>query len=146
MRWTRDETDLWCEQWARERRKYLGITELEPKDRIGRLSCTLGAVKEEGEGACQGTVTQRFPEHYTGTALLVNRAWKAMNQNWRPVLEVHYVYAGKGRVKAQAVGLSTPMYWRYLGFAKNYIHAFVTIGTDQQTEKITQTQNSHAQP
>jgi hypothetical protein len=120
----------------------LGLDELRPRDRIGRLSCTLGAVREEGEGASQGVVTQRFPEVYTGTALLVNQAWRAMNKNWRPVIEVHYCYDGKGRVKAQAVGLSTPMYWRYLSQAKNYIHAYVTIASGKSAMQFTQTQNT----
>lgn len=127
MRWPKDETDLWCQQWADQRRKMLGITALEPKDRLGKLNSTLGAVREEGEGASQGTVNQNFPEVYTGFALLVNRAWKDMNPNWRPVFEVHYVYVGPVKKKAHAAGVGVDNYWNHLTYAKNYVHAFVTI-------------------
>lgn len=144
-RWIKDEVDIWCEQWASQRRKMLGITELEPKERLGRLSSTLGSVKEEGEGASYSTASQAFPEVYTGLALLVNRAWKDMPVRWRPVIEVHYVYSGPIKQKSAAVGLVIRTYWDYMSFAKNYIHSFVTISTkypDEESKKVIRTQNS----
>lgn len=123
----------------------LGITELQPKERVGRLSSTLGSVKEEGEGASYGTNSQTFPEVYTGFALLVNRAWKDMPTKWRPVIEVHYVYSAPIKVKADAVHLVVRTYWDYMAFAKNYIHSFVMISTkypDEQIQKVIRTQNN----
>lgn len=146
-RWIKDEVDVWCEQWAAQRRKILGITELQPKERIGRLNSTLGSVKEEGEGASYTSATQSFPEVYTGLALLVNRAWHDMPPKWRPVINVHYVYAGPIKQKAAAVGLVVRTYWDYMSFAKNYIHSFVVISTkypDDEVQKVIRTQNTAA--
>jgi hypothetical protein len=136
MRWKKDEIDQWCEQWAHQRRKMLGLSPLEPKDRIGKLNSTLGAVREEGEGASQGTITQTFPEVYTGFALLVNRAWKEMNPPWRPVIEVHYVYGGPIKQKAHAIGIKVDNYWNHLNYAKNYIHSFVIVSTKYSSDRI----------
>lgn len=150
MRWRPDEVDGWCSQWASERRKIVGLAELQPTDRIGRLSGTLGAVREEGEGASQGITAQRFPEVYTGTALLVNRAWKEMEVGWRIVMEAHYVFLFdetgariKANTKAHRLNLTPAIYWKYVTFAKNFVHSFVILGTKYETI-ITERQNTLA--
>lgn len=148
-RWIKDEVDIWCEQWAAQRRKLLGVTVPEPKERLGRLSSTLGS-STLGAGANYSTATQAFPEVYTGFALLVNRAWKDMPKQWRPVIEVHYVYVPpyaemRIKQKAASVGLVVRTYWDYMSFAKNYIHSFVTISTkypDEESKKVIRTQNN----
>lgn len=73
-----------------------------------------------------------------------------MPKQWRPVIEVHYVYIPpyidwKIKQKAAAVNLVVRTYWDYMGFAKNYIHSFVTISTkypDDEIKKVIRTQNS----
>lgn len=153
MRWQKDEVDLWCEQWASQRRKILGISPLEPKDRVGKLTSTLGAVREEGEGASQGTSTQKFPEVYIGDALLVNLAWKSMESAWRHTMEAHYVYVHdhrgdriKARAKANALEISLPTYWKHITFSKNYVHSYVMIFTlrEQSAMKVMETQKTAA--
>lgn len=136
VRWAPDEVDLWCQTWARERRKLLGLAELEPADRVGKLSGTLGAVRDEREGASQGERLRTFPEVYTGFALLVNRAWHEMREPlWRDLIETHYVYHGKVSTKAIALHLAVSNYWKQLGYAKNYVHSFViVVGRYEQAE------------
>jgi hypothetical protein len=140
MRLQKDEIDLWCEQWANQRRKILGILELEPRDRIGKLKSTLGTIREERDGASQGTVMQNFPEVYTGFSLLVNRAWLEMTREWRPIVQAHYCCLFwddargepvriKVKEKAALLDIDLPCYWNYLKFAKNYVHSFVTVST-----------------
>lgn len=149
MRWHKDEVDLWCEQWASQRRKILGITELQPKERIGKLNSTLGSIKTDRDGASQGTVTQAFPEVYIGAdpnyPLLVNRAWREMKPQWREVIEAHYVYKGSIKQKAFLIEVTVANYWKHWTFAKNYIHGFVTVSTkysDEKTEVIVYTQKT----
>lgn len=150
MRWQKDEVDLWCEDWAKQRRRILGILELEPKERIGRLKSTLGTIREERDGASQGTAKQSFPEVYIGPApnfpLLVNRAWKEMRREWRPIIQVHYCclywdvdgerVRVKAKEKAALLDVELPLYWKYMTFAKNYIHGFVTISTKYESERV----------
>lgn len=102
-RWRPDQIDLWCEEWARERRKVLGLKlneRLMPFERIGRLNCTLGRVKEEAEGASHsgvrvgenGHVQRHWPEVYRGMAMEVHRAFAMMRAEWRTVMELHYCF------------------------------------------------------
>ena len=156
LRLQKDEIDGWCDQWAQQRRRILGIVELEPKDRIGRLKSTLGTIREERDGASQGTAMQSFPEVYTGFALLVNRAWLEMQRDWRPIVQAHYCclyWVGPSgeplrilaKEKAQLLDLDLPTYWNYLKFAKNYVHSFVTVITkysDNQNDARVYTQNT----
>lgn len=145
MRWQRDEVDMWIDEWAKQRRLMLGITELEPRDRLGKLRSTLGAVREERDGASQGVVSQSFPEVYTGTALLVHRAWSTMNRQWGAVINIHYVLRElKVKAKAEEVGIPVALYWKYLEFGKNFVHSFVMVSTqfEASDRKVMERQNS----
>jgi len=145
MRWKPDQIDLWLMDWALQRRQMLGLVPLEPKDRIGKLNSTLGAVKEDREGASQGAVERNFPEVYTGLTLLVHRAISEMDPQWSNVISTHFVYRAKpAKAKARQVGLDLSAYWKTLTFAKNYVHCFVTISTksDDEPNKVMETQAS----
>lgn len=90
-----DFIDHLCMDWATERRKIFGIIleeRLEPRERLGKLRCTLEAVREEGEGASYGVSSQNFPEVYTPANLIVHRAWVGMRPVWKEVMHVHYVW------------------------------------------------------
>jgi len=144
MRWQKDEVDQWCDQWAAQRRKMLGILDLEPRDRIGKLRSTLGAVREEGEGASQGAVTQSFPEVYVGIPLLVHRAWNLMERDWRQVINAQYVWREiPVKIKADEFGYSVRHYWNYLQYGKAFISGYVTQFSEQGSP-VMQTQNSLA--
>lgn len=142
MRWQKDIVDLWCADWASQRRRMIGLSELQPRERIGRLGSTLGTIRDEREGASQGAVSQSFPEVYLGRhgepnfPLLVNRAWQRMDKRWREIVEVHYVYTHmEGKVlrtkeKAGLLEISMRVYWDYLTFGKNFIESYVTCFTE----------------
>lgn len=140
MRWQKDIIDLWCADWASQRRRMIGISELQPRERVGRLGSTLGTIRDEREGASQGTVKQTFPEVYIGPPpnypLLVNRAWQRMDKRWREIIEAHYVYThSEGRPlqtkqKARMLEISMTLYWQYLTFGKNFIESYVMCFTE----------------
>jgi hypothetical protein len=135
MRWRPDEVDTWCEQWAKERRKALGIANLEPRDRLGALRCTLAAIKTDGDNGAYGTVSQQFPEVYLGTALLVNRALKEMNPRWRHIVDMHYTLKWvKASIKARELEVSTASYWQLLAQGKGFIHGFVMVHSENHLD------------
>lgn len=143
MRWEPDEIDRWLMQWATQRRQMDGTAPLEPRDRLGKLNSTLGAVREDAEGASQGTTKQNFPEVYTGTALLVHRAISEMDRGWAHVVSLHFVLRDKRvKEKAKMAQIDIAQYWKRLALAKNYVHAFVTICTkyEAKTAKVMETQ------
>lgn len=158
MRWLKDECDIWCEMWALQRRKILGLDAIEPRDRIGKLRSTLGSIKEERDGASQGTVAQRFPEVYIGPApnypLLVNRACKEMNRDWSEVIEAHYVLLFdqddtrlKVKQKAHYLEISVRTYFDRLTYGKNFVYSFVMCSTKYARDEIEEslrTQNTLA--
>jgi hypothetical protein len=135
MRWEPDEIDRWLMQWAIQRRQMEGLAPLEPKDRIGKLASTLGAVREEGEGASQGVTSQSFPEVYTGTALMVHRAISEMDRHWAHVISLHFVFRNiPVKRKAKEACTNVAAYWKTLALAKSYVHSFVTICTKYETK------------
>ena len=138
MRWKPDEIDQWCMDWADQRRQMLGITQLEPRDRIGKLTSTLGAVKEDREGASHRTPVRNFPEVYTGISLLVHRALSEMNPKWAAVISVNFVHRERtAKWKAREVGMDVSAFWKTLNFAKSYIHSFVTVSTKYKGKGVT---------
>jgi hypothetical protein len=94
-RWEPDSIDLLCVEWARQRRKALGIIlgrMIEPSERVGKMRSTLGAVREEGEGAAYSKESQSWPEVYRGDTLIVHRCWSVLPGAWRMVMHLHYVW------------------------------------------------------
>lgn len=116
-----DEVDVWCFEWAEQKRKQLDPSKIMPEDRLGRLNCTLGSIKEEREGASQGTTKQNFPEVYTGMAFEIFRAYHAMLKQHRDILDIHYVARGAPKNKARILNVSVGTYWNLLRDAKNFI-------------------------
>jgi len=130
-------------QWAQQRRQIEGSLALEPRDRVGKLNSTLGAVREDAEGASQGTTNQNFPEVYTGRSLLVHRAIREMDKRWAHVISLHFVVTDKPvKWKAKEAEMNVAAYWKTLAFAKNYVHSFVTICTkyEDKNAKVMETQ------
>lgn len=92
--------DLWGSGWAYTRRsiwqidKFLYGRELEPHEIVGPLNSTLGLIKEDREGAgSAGVPSQRWPEVYTKTSLIVHRAWYEMpEKEWMLIWDAHYVW------------------------------------------------------
>jgi hypothetical protein len=133
---TPDWADRLCMGWAEQRRKALGIvlpSKLEPRERLGKLTCTLGAVREEGEGASYSGKTQNWPEVYTGDSLLVHRCWSGMQRPWAEVMHVHYVWREihiKDRI--EAVKLDFTEYYKRLGLLKSHVEHYVNGDLEPQ--------------
>jgi hypothetical protein len=129
---------MWCSGWAQTRRKIHGIVEgamLEPSERLGKLACTLGRIKEEAEGAATaGLVNQNWPEVYVGLSLLVHRAWYTMpNQQWRLVMDAHYVWREiPVRLKAPVIPIAIRDFWNRLDLLKAYIAGYVQLNRDAE--------------
>lgn len=140
--WRPDQIDLWCREWANERRKIFGLSpvpdqkfDLKPQERLGKLYCTLGQIRDEAEGAAQkrqvnenGHYPQNFPEVYTGVPLEIHRAFKVMRGQWREVMDAHYVFRDeKPKKKAAMLGITEFEYWKRLGHLKIFIGGHLGI-------------------
>lgn len=143
-----DQIDLWCWDWARERRKVFGINLmlLEPRERIGKLNCTLGRLQDDKVGAGDGIkkvnqygyVEQNWPEVYVGVALDIHRGFGGMRYEWRGVMDAQYVWPRVPvREKLQALGIKNMEYWSRLSMLKVYLSGF--LGLDLN---FVQTKNS----
>lgn len=125
------EVDIWCLDWAKQRRLALGIVDgkmIEPRERLGKLRCTLAEVKAEGEAGhsdASGKVQQNWPEVYRGMALVVHRLLHGMPGMQRMVIHLHYVWReipiGDRLVEA---GITGTQYSAHLEAAQGFlIHA-----------------------
>lgn len=145
MRRQLDEIDLWCGGWAATRRmihgirladnpddpRYIGML---PEERIGKLRCTLGAVKEDREGAhSAGVVSQNWPEVYKGMSLVIHRCWLGMpSGTWKLVMDAHYVWREiPVKIKAPEIGIKVDAYWDQLNLLKAYLYGAVRNHPDK---------------
>jgi hypothetical protein len=129
MRRAPDWTDMLCIAWAEQRRKALGIIlpkMLEPYERVGKLTCTLGAVRDEGEGAAYSGKTQNWPEVYLGDTLLVHRCWCGMPRPWAEVMHVHYVWRELPiKSRADSLFLDFTEYYQRLTHLKVHVDNYI---------------------
>jgi hypothetical protein len=145
VRWKPDQIDVWCGDWGRERRKSLGISldkdvpwfeKLTPRERLGKLNCTLGQVKDDAEGASQGTVKQNFPEVYTGLVLDVHRGYSSMGGGWRLVMNAQYVWVSvPAKDKAEDMGLTVRRYFEQLDQLKAYLAGWLQVDPAETVRK-----------
>jgi hypothetical protein len=145
-RWRADQVDLWCAEWAVVRRQVLGIQldeRLEPRDRLGKLRCTLGALLEDKVGAGERTTRiglnghpdQNWPEVYTNNAREIQLAFERMRYEWRAILDAHYAWSMiPPKLKIEAMNISDDMYWKRLGFAKIFIAGFLRLDPETMTK------------
>lgn len=108
----RDWIDNLGEQWARQRRRVIGY--VSPKtsaEFIGSLASLSGRLQRDAEGACQGGVSQSYPEVYVGTPHHVNQVWQRMPLLRRDVWELAYVYEGPIKLRAAVVGISREQFY-----------------------------------
>jgi hypothetical protein len=155
MRWKPDEQDLWCGGWAATRRAIHGIgrhkpicpqaTEgsrepcicIEPKERIGKLKCTLGRIREDREGAASaGVSSHRWPEVYSGMSLLIHRAWYEMPERvWMLVMDGQYVWREiPVKVKAAEIGIKDHEWFDHLIALKGYLRGYVQLARRDSDE------------
>ncbi len=125
-----DEIDLAAIEWAKQRRMIFGVTigsKLEPHDRLGKLSCTLGSIREDGEGAGQGgTFQQNFPEVYLGIALDIHRAFQLMPGEQRIVMDLHYVWREIPMgLRLKEAGIEETKYLKTLAATKAFLRGYL---------------------
>ncbi len=123
-----DEVDHWLTDWARQRRIMLGIvldSKIDPRERLGKLRCTLASVRE-----CQipafGKAQQQWPEVYKGMALEVHRAYNTMPHVLRLAMDLHYVWREiPAPVKAREVRIPYTEYLANVNAAKGFIRGYI---------------------
>ena len=149
--------DILCKQWAVTRRKINGTIlgeKLEPKERLGKLNCVLGVIKDDAEGASQsrgvtdtGHYPQNFPEVYTGITLLVHRGFTSMCGEWRLVMNAHYVERERTvKQKAAEIGCSIDQYWDRLRMLKAYLSGYIGRQSVEDFEATKNTSELQAFP
>lgn len=127
-----DYIDTLCHyDWRPGRLQVLGLSlpeKLEPKERLGKLRCTLGSMKEEGEGAAYTTSSQNWPEFRNANGRLIQRAFLAMNEKRRMLMDARYVWNGIFPVKlrASAMGMSVSVFWVEVGQLKAFLDGFIS--------------------
>jgi hypothetical protein len=143
-----DEIDLWCQAWAKQRRLALGILDaklLEPRERLGQIRCTLGAVLVDKVGAGERTVRvnanghrdQNWPEVYTGKALDVHLACSLMPGVERLTVHLHYVwYEVPANEKCKLIPSSLARYWALLSNAKFFLNGYLAMGAKRPVAAV----------
>lgn len=137
-KWRPDQLDIWCADWARERRKIFGIesdkhgvVKLMPWERLGQLRCTLGQVKADHENA--GTPTGRgfnqiFPEVYLGLSLEIHCGFTTMCGEWRQVMDAQYVWFEIApKEKSDFIGITISEYYNVLRMLKAYLSGYLRL-------------------
>jgi hypothetical protein len=86
-----DEVDRFCDAWAYQWVSLFARDPIKASEYLGRQNCTLGSVKQMGDGAGAGTVVaQSFPEVFLGEGLIVSCLTKLMTEGEREILFRHY--------------------------------------------------------
>lgn len=127
-----DQIDTICHyDWRPGRLQILGITmpdRLEPKERLGKLRCTLGSIQDEKEGAGYTAVSQNWPEFRNANGLMVQRAFLAMPYKRRRLMDMRYTWNDLGfsiKMRAQELGISVPVFWVEVAMMKSFIDGFI---------------------
>jgi hypothetical protein len=135
-----DEVDVWGTKWAKQRRIMLGIKDeqkrMQPRERVGKIRCTLGQVKEEAVGAGERSIRmglnghrdQDWPEVYDEFTLLVHRAYLTLPGRLKRVMDLHFVWREvPARAKARDLKVSLAQYWILVGNMKSHIYGVVAV-------------------
>lgn len=123
-----DAIDLACEEWARCKRRMLGLDDTrKASEVIGPLRCTLGQRRDLHAGSkSEGRVEQHWPEVWDSeNALQIARAYRQMGDILRSVLDAHYVARGPVDIKADALAMSRARYFSTLNMAKAFVEGWL---------------------
>lgn len=93
----------------------------------GYANSLLGRIRDEGDGAAQGTISQHWPEVMWGDGLEVQRSLSGMHGNQHLVLHFHYVWDPDWNVtvmqKSDYMGIKRTEYFQLLENAETWVHA-----------------------
>lgn len=123
-----DSTDLACREWARDKRRMLGLDEtLTAREYLGAIRCTLGQRRDLHAGSrSDGKVVQQFPEVWSSAeAQRVSMAFSRLRVELRDVLLVHYVARAPIGLKVEALNVSSRTYWSRLAQARNAVEPWL---------------------
>ena len=126
----RDQIDLVCEEWARQRRQLLGLREPAlASEYLGAVRSTLGG-KRGVSARSVGRVDQFFPEVYPrGDATVVNVAFHRMAPSLQEIMDVHYAIERPRdkKLRAELMGISRNVYWDRVSRAKCFVDGALSI-------------------
>lgn len=130
-----------CRLWGRQKRRVW-----EGKDWHGNIDgyaqSLLGRIREEREGAGQGTPTQRWPEVFWGAGLDVQRALVGMPELPLTCLILHYVWNPDWGItaakKAAIASVSVRSFWEELKKAEFWLYARLDCAHTQVREITTE--------
>lgn len=143
-KWRQDDIDVLAYAWARQRKIIFGITpgkRLEPRDRLGKLRCTLGQLQDEAVSAGErstrtgenGHPLQNWPEVYVGMALELHRARQRMTGVQQLVMDLHYVWCRVPIVrKCREHKLTNAEYWTAVRGLKDAIRKYLGVPTENE--------------
>lgn len=134
-----DPIDQLCRSWGRERRKTLGLDELDferngikcygvgapASEYLGAIRSTLGQRRDLPAFSSSGKIQQQFPEVYTGEVLLVHRAYRVMPFDLRRVMDAHYVAYAPPADKAAMLCMSLKRYFEAVNQARRYVEGWI---------------------
>lgn len=120
--WVRDA----CRTWGAQKRRIWSGTDWHGNI-DGYAQSLLGRIREEREGAGQGTPSQSWPEVFTGTGLDVHRALVGMGERRYAALHLQYVWDPEWKVrshrKAEYMGISRSEYFELAEKAETWVEA-----------------------
>jgi len=126
-----DEIDLVCQEWAKSRRKQLGMDDprmekAASREFVGAIRSTLGQRRDLHAGARTNITDVHQPEgFYTGTALAVHQAFKRLNPFQQSVMQVQYVLKAKALQRADLMAMDVVTFYRHLGLVKGIVWGWV---------------------
>lgn len=150
MRWNPDWIDRLCINWAKQRRKALGIilpSQFSLREQLGKMNCTLGnlARSEEGQSSSYCGINQNWPEVYTGDSLIIHRCWNEMPGAWKEVMHVHYVWREiPVKKRAASIDLSVTTYYERLYNLKKHVGTYISIEKPYRVTKQEVKRNSYS--
>jgi len=123
-------TDLALEEWARQRRRIVGVEHpLTAREYIGAVRSTLGSRADLHANSKSNRHTLALPEVYVGAlAQAVNRAYWASDPERKLVLDVHYVVVGNPVEKVKAFGVSATVYFGLVREARSFVEGRLSHG------------------
>ncbi len=135
-----DDVDVLAIEWARQRRMIFGIREgrkLQPRDRLGKLRCTLGQLQDEAVSAGErttkmgenGHANQNWPEVYRGMALELHRCYQQLPSLQKIVMDLHYVWREVPVArKCREHRVKVHLYWPAVEALKKSIRSYLRGG------------------
>lgn len=127
-----DDLDLMImDHWVPGRRQILGIMlpdKLEPKERIGKLNCTLGVVKEMHDGSGAPQFKQHWPQFRSPDGILIQRAFLKLGYRQRRIMDMRYTWhlpRYPFKMRSENLRMSPATFFIEIGMLKARLRGFI---------------------